>query len=229
MPAKGILPRTIRLQAILQLLVLSKTLLVMPQVLREVIWGLIILVIKQGGFHPTMESKGLEAYYGKDIFLSEALTLETIKALDTAASTGKPFFLYMAHYAVHTPYKPDNRFYLKYIDKGYARNEAMYASIVEGMDKSLGDLMDYVERKEIADNTIILFMSDNGGLALTPPRDGEMYSQNAPLRSGKDSLYEGGIREPMLAYWPGITKAGSVNNQYLIIEVFFPPFYRWLV
>src|SRR3546814_8453758 len=81
------------------------------------------------------------------------------------------------------------------------------------MDKSLGDMMDYLDEKEISDHTIILFMSDNGGLALNPPRQGQPFTHNAPLRSGKGSLYEGGIREPMLAYWPGVTEAGIVIDR----------------
>src|SRR3546814_5317931 len=83
-------------------------------------------------------------------------------------------------------------------------------------------MMDYLDEKEISDHTIILFMSDNGGLALNPPRQGQPFTHNAPLRSGKGSLYEGGIREPMLAYWPGVTEAGIVIDQNVLIEDFFP-------
>ncbi|NGM63100.1 sulfatase [Sphingobacterium sp. SGG-5] len=166
--------------------------------------------------------KGLEAYHGKDIFLTEALTLEAKRSMDKALNLNTPFFLYMSHYAVHTPIMEDKRFYQKYLDSGLDTVEAKYASLVEGMDKSLGDIMDYVQEKGIANNTIILFMSDNGGLALNPPRGGELFQQNYPLRSGKGSLYEGGIREPMIAYWPGVTEAGVVSNQNVIIEDFFP-------
>src|SRR5690606_1153990 len=173
-------------------------------------------------YHYDKGVKGLEAYHGKDIFLSEALTLEAKRLIENATHLNSPFFLYMSHYAVHTPIMADKRFYQKYLDKGLDTVEARYASLLEGMDKSLGDLMDYVEEKDIADNTIFLFMSDNGGLALTPPRKGEDFQQNYPLRSGKGSLYEGGIREPMIAYWPGVTKAGTVCDQNIIIEDFFP-------
>lgn len=166
---------------------------------------------------------GLESYWGKDIFLSEALTLEAEKALDKARQYDQPFFLYMAHYAVHVPIDKDRRFYQKYLDKGLDPREAAYASLVEGMDKSLGDLMDYLEKYKLADNTIILFMSDNGGLASEPEwREGKLHTQNAPLNSGKGSAYEGGIREPMIVKWPGITKAGTVCDKPLIIEDFYP-------
>lgn len=166
---------------------------------------------------------GLEKYWGTGVFATEALTLEAIKALDKAKLYNQPFFLYMAHYAVHIPVDRDVRFYQKYIDKGLAPKDAAYASLVEGMDKSLGDLMDWLEKNGEADNTIIIFMSDNGGLATNPgSRDGELYTQNAPLYSGKGSLYEGGIREPMIVSWPGTVKGGSKCDKYLMIEDFYP-------
>ncbi len=169
---------------------------------------------------------GLEAYWDKDVFATEALTIEAIKALEQAetlstAGDETPFFLYMAHYAVHIPIQPDKRFIDKYLAAGLSDTEAAYATLVEGMDKSLGDIMDYLERSGKADNTIVIFMSDNGGLAnsdRTPP----LGVQNAPLRSGKGSAYEGGIREPMIVYWPGITAAGSKISDYVMIEDFFP-------
>jgi arylsulfatase A-like enzyme len=164
----------------------------------------------------------LEEYFGTDSFLTEALTLEAIKALDAPIRNKQPFFLNMAHYAVHTPIMADRRFLQKYLDAGLDSIEAKYATLVEGMDKSLGDLMDFIKAKGISDNTIIMFMSDNGGLSLTPPRGGEAHTQNLPLRAGKGSVYEGGIREPMIVKWPGIVKPNSKTDQYVIIEDFFP-------
>ena len=166
---------------------------------------------------------GLEEYWGTGIFATEALTREAIKALDKAKRYNQPFFLYMAHYAVHVPIDKDVRFYEKYIGKGLGSKDAAYASLVEGMDKSLGDLMDWLDLNGEADNTIIIFMSDNGGLATQPYwRDGEPFTQNAPLNSGKGSLYEGGIREPMIVSWPGKVTAGTKCDRYLMIEDFYP-------
>lgn len=170
-----------------------------------------------------MAIPGLEQYWGTGIFATEALTLEAIKALDKARKYNQPFFLYMAHYAVHIPVDKDMRFFPKYVRKGLSDKEAAYASLIEGMDKSLGDLMDWLEKSGEADNTIILFMSDNGGLASsTYWRDGEPFTQNAPLRSGKGSLYEGGIREPMIVSWPKRVRPNSQCDKYLIIEDFYP-------
>jgi len=166
---------------------------------------------------------GLEEYWDSGVFATEALTREAIKALDKAKKYGQPYFLYMSHYAVHIPIDRDDRFYQKYIGQGLSSKEAAYASLVEGMDKSLGDIMDWVDENGRADNTIIIFMSDNGGLATQPEwRDGELYTQNAPLRSGKGSLLEGGIREPMIVSWPGVTIPGSVIRDYVMIEDFYP-------
>ncbi|UOY04929.1 sulfatase [Muricauda sp. SCSIO 64092] len=163
----------------------------------------------------------LEKYHGRDIFLTEALTLEAKKTLNKVLEKDNPFFLYMSHYAVHTPITADKRYLGKYLEAGLDSTEAKYATLVEGMDKSLGDIMAYLEEKEIAENTIILFMSDNGGLS-AHGRGGKPNSHNLPLASGKGSIYEGGIREPMIVKWPGVVEPGSSNNNYLIIEDFFP-------
>lgn len=165
----------------------------------------------------------LQAYHGKDIFLTEALTLESIKLMNGAVAAKKPFFLYMSHFAVHTPHDKDNRFYDKYIKAGASETEAAYASLVEGVDKSLGDLLSYLDENGIADKTIVIFMSDNGGQSRGMPRDNRgKAGPNAPLRATKSSLYEGGIREPMVAYVPNLTKAGTTNNSTIIMEDFHP-------
>jgi arylsulfatase A-like enzyme len=166
---------------------------------------------------------GLKDYWGKDTFITEALTIEAKKALDKAKKLQQPFFLYMAHYAVHIPLDKDKRFYEKYRRHGLSENESAYASLIEGMDKSLGDLMDWLEMNNMDKNTIILFMSDNGGFSSdTHWRDAPLHTQNAPLNSGKGSAYEGGIREPMIVKWPGEVKQATKCNDYLIIEDFYP-------
>ena len=180
---------------------------------------------------------GLQKYWGTGTFLTEALTQEALAALDVWLSrnrgitkprhpegggSAQPFFLYLSHYAVHVPIDRDMRFYGKYRDKGLSEKEAAYASLIEGMDKSLGDILDWLERSHQAENTIVLFMSDNGGYATGAEwRDEPLYTQNAPLRSGKGSLLEGGIREPMMVRWPGIVRGGTRCDSYLIIEDFF--------
>lgn len=175
--------------------------------------------------------EGLEKYHGQDIFLTEALTLEALKEMDKSIEMNKPFYLYMSHYAIHTPYDDDKRFsgnyrgnYDKLLKAEINPKEASYAALIEGMDKSLGDILDYLDAKpEIAKNTIILFMSDNGGEALSHARQGvENRDQNYPARAGKGSAFLGGVREPMMVYWPGVTKGNTECKQRVIIEDFFP-------
>lgn len=166
--------------------------------------------------------QGLAEYYGTDTFLTEALTLEALKSMAQPVKTKQPFYLYLSHYAIHDPIQADHRFVQKYLDRGLEPREAKYASLIEGMDKSLGDVMNYLEEQGIADNTIILFMSDNGGLSLDYARGGQSHTHNLPLKAGKGSIYEGGIRVPMIVKWPHTVKAGSVVHQPAIIEDFFP-------
>jgi len=156
----------------------------------------------------------LEAYHGTHINLTEALTREANKAVDEAVAGGTPFFLYMAHYAVHAPWEEDDRFLQKYKEAKLEEREAIYASMIEGMDKSLGDIRANLQRHNVADSTVFLFMSDNGTAKQLP--------LNLPLRGHKLTPYEGGIRVPMMVKWPGVTKPGSTCEAPVIIEDFFP-------
>ena len=159
---------------------------------------------------------GLDAYHGTETYLTEALTIEANKAVKQAVDDGKPFYLYMSHYAIHAPWEKDERFYQAYEDRGLKEFDATYASMIEGMDKSLGDIRANLERLGVADNTIILFMSDNGQPKQAAP--------NKPLRGHKLTPYEGGIRVPMLVRWPGVTESGSVCDDYVMIDDVFPTF-----
>lgn len=146
---------------------------------------------------------GLEQYYGTDTYLTRALTLEANRAIEAAVRKEMPFFLNMAHYAVHTPIMADSQYVGRYADADAP--EAAYASMVEGYDASLRALLWKLEALGVADRTLILFASDNGGLSAhtrgrTPMGTG-LNTHNLPLRSGKGSAYEGGVRVPMIAAW----------------------------
>lgn len=170
-----------------------------------------------------MSIPGLEQYWGTGTFATEALTQEAIKALNKAKQYDQPFYLYMSHYAIHIPIDKDMRYFPKYVRKGLSDKDAAYASLIEGMDKSLGDIMDWLKVNKEDKNTVIIFLGDNGGLAAsTRWREGKPHTQNYPLKSGKGSLYEGGIRVPFIIKWPGIVKENKRNDKYIMIEDLYP-------
>ena len=139
----------------------------------------------------------LEAYHGKEIYLTEALTLEMNAAISESVKAEKPFFAYMAHYAVHAPFEADPRFVDHY--KGSKKPLAAFASMIEGMDKSLGDMLDHLDKLGVAENTLVFFLGDNGTDA--PIGGAHAISCAAPLRGKKATHYEGGMRVPFIAAW----------------------------
>ena len=157
---------------------------------------------------------GLEAYHGQKINLTEVLTREAIRAVETAVADQQPFYLYLSHYAVHAPFEADDRFMPAYEAVGLKGHAAVYASMIESMDRSLGDVLDALDRLGIAEDTVVLFASDNGSPQENP--------RNLPLRGHKLTPYEGGVRVPMLARWPGVTRAGAVCTTPVICEDVFP-------
>ena len=169
-----------------------------------------------------MAVQNMTEYYGTGVHLSEALTRETLKTLDYPIAHKQPFYLYFAHYATHTPIQRDPRFIQKYLDAGMDEGQARYASMVEGVDKSLGDVMDFLEEKGLDKNTIIIFMTDNGGNAENTAKGGVRFMHNLPLRNGKGSCYEGGIRVPLAFKWSGKIAPSTRVNTPVVCEDMFP-------
>lgn len=140
---------------------------------------------------------GLKKYHGQDIHLTEALTLELKDALTQTVKSGKPFFAYMAHYAVHAPFQDHKKFLGNYPElKGSPRS---FATMIEGMDASLGALLDHLDTLGIAENTLVIFLGDNGSDA--PLGHQHAVACAAPLRGKKGAHYEGGMRVPFIAAW----------------------------
>ncbi len=164
----------------------------------------------------------LVQYYGTGTHLTAAITKEALKAMEYPISEGKPFYLNLGHFATHTPIQADKRYYQKYLDRGLDEGEAKFASMVEGADESLGIVREFLEEKGIADNTVIIFMSDNGGHSVDYSKGTEPHRQNLPLREGKGSVYEGGIHVPMMVLWPGKTAAGTRVTTPTISQDLFP-------
>ncbi len=139
---------------------------------------------------------------GQDVHLSEALTLEAKAEITQAVNDKKPFFLYLSHYAVHTPILEDPRFSANYPElSGRAR---AYATLVEGADKSLGDIWTHLEELGIGKNTLIIWTADNGGYSgrgASSPYGNPLQTANWPLFFGKNDAYEGGHRVPTMVAW----------------------------
>lgn len=158
---------------------------------------------------------GLDAYHGQDIFLTEALTLEANRHITDAVEADKPFFLYLPHYAVHAPFNSDPRFADRYRESGKSPQVQAFATLVEGIDRSLGMVLDRLEALGVAENTLVLFLGDNGTDApLGGPHE---VACAAPLRGKKGSHYEGGMRVPFIASW-GKPNANHPSQKRLPIK-----------
>ncbi|MFN7737081.1 MAG: sulfatase [Pirellula sp.] len=178
---------------------------------------------------PTHAVPGLDAYFGKDIFLTEALTLEAKRHVADAVREERPFFLNFCHYAVHAPFQQDPRFPSEGVWP--SKEAAAFASLVEGIDKSLGDMLDYLDELGVAEETLVFFMGDNGSDA--PLGGAHEVACAAPLRGKKGSHYEGGMRIPFIASWAKPTgenawqrnlpiAKGVVQSQVAAIYDLFP-------
>ena len=167
--------------------------------------------------------------------LTDRLTDEALKFIE--AKRDEPFFLYLPYYAVHTPLEGKKELVEKYrrkakslpersprfIPEGRRRarqvqDHAVYAAMVETLDTNVGRILDKLESLELTDRTVVVFFSDNGGLSTS---EGSPTS-NLPLRAGKGWMYEGGIREPLIVRWPGVTKAGTTCDTPVISTDFYP-------
>ena len=171
-------------------------------------------------------------------YLNERLTDEALKFLERASRKQKPFFLYFCHYAVHIPLQAKPESIEKYktraaglpvpvgpefiTDSGYQvrqiQNQPVYAAMVESVDESVGRVLHQLRKLGLETNTIVFFTSDNGGLSTAQG----WPTSNHPLRAGKGWPYEGGVREPLLIKWPGVTKPDSLCRQPVISMDFYP-------
>lgn len=156
-------------------------------------------------------------------FLEDKLTDEALRLMEQMHASGKPFYLNMAFYSPHTPIEGKPELVAKYqarVKNGMTHTNATFAALMETLDENVGRLLDKLDELGVADNTVVIFYSDNGGFDQV--RGGEQVTNNAPLRSGKGSAYEGGIRVPLIVRWPGVTPVGATCDAPVTSMDFYP-------
>ncbi len=153
-------------------------------------------------FHPYSHLPGVETRL-QDEYLTDRLNLEAVDFI--GRHRDRPFFLYLSHYAVHTRLSAKADMVERYRAKpgaGERVNNPALAAMLQSIDEGVGMIASRLEELGIADRTVVMFTSDNGGE--------DRVTSNAPLRGGKSQLYEGGIRVPLVVRWPRVVKPGSV-------------------
>ncbi|WP_339676934.1 sulfatase, partial [uncultured Gimesia sp.] len=157
-------------------------------------------------------------------YLADFLTDKTIEFIRQNQS--EPFFVQLSHYAVHIPLEARQQLIRKYQQKpkpDSGINNPIYAAMVAHVDDSVGRIVAALDELKLTDNTVVIFTSDNGGLRQSFS-GGDIVSTNAPLRDEKGSLYEGGIRVPLIIKWPGVAVAGKTCAEPTISIDFWPTF-----
>ncbi len=176
-------------------------------------------------FHPYHFNQEIKKRLPGREYLVDRCNLEAVEFIERHKDG--PFFLYLSYYAVHTRLQGKEELVAKYEKKPGAgkgnrarRNNPHLAAQLESIDEGVGMIMDKLDELSLANNTVLIFTGDNGGE--------DRVTTNAPLRAGKSTLYEGGIREPLLIRWPGVVKAKSVCNTPTCNIDFYPTFLQIL-
>jgi len=165
----------------------------------------------------------------KGEYLTDRLSAEACAFMKKKTADGEPFYVHLAFFSPHGPWegKPEYVEHFKKKQKsGLKHSNPVYAAMIKGLDDAVGRVMQQLDDLGIANNTILVFTSDNGGVCFTAPdkagNDDGRITSNAPLRSGKSTTWEGGIRVPQIIRWPGVTEPGSVLSEPVVSHDFFP-------
>jgi arylsulfatase A-like enzyme len=163
--------------------------------------------------------------YPEGTYLADFLTDKAVDFI--RRHRAKPFFLYLPHFGVHSPWEAKDALIEKFKDKPSAggHHDPTYAAMIASVDESVGRILTLLDELELAEKTLVIFSSDNGGVGgyeregLTRARD---VTDNAPLRGGKGMLYEGGIRVPFIFHWPGRIPPGTTCDQPILSVDLYP-------
>lgn len=156
--------------------------------------------------------------------IDDALTDEAIGFIETARQENKPFFLCLWYYGVHAPFQGKPELIEKYaemIDPDDPQQTPVMGAMIETLDTNVGRMLDRLEVLGLADDTVVIFYSDNGG-NMYDRVDGRTPTSNHPLRGGKAMSYEGGVRVPLIVRWPSVTLAGTTTDAVVSSVDFFP-------
>ncbi len=156
-------------------------------------------------------------------YLADYLTEKAVTFM--SEHRGERFFLFLAHYAVHIPLEARRELIAKYRRKPAPQegvNNPIYAAMVEHVDRSVGRILETLDQLGLSQNTLVIFTSDNGGLYRRFDGQGPIVSSLSPLRGEKGTLYEGGLRVPLIVRWPSTVPAASVCNQPVSSIDIFP-------
>lgn len=160
----------------------------------------------------------------KSEYLTDYLTDKAVEFIDDHRD--KPFFLYFAYHVPHTPIQGRDDLVAEFaanVRENATHKNPEYAAMVASLDQSVGRVLERLDRHSIADNTFVVFTSDNGGLTQRYGKhDG--FTENLPLRRGKGSAYEGGVRVPTIIRWPGVTEPDSVCDEPIVTTDYYPTF-----
>lgn len=158
-------------------------------------------------------------------YLTDRLTDEALTVIDNAGDT--PFFLYLSHHAPHTPIEAkaeDVAYFQAKLRPEMNQQNPVYAGMIKSVDQSVGCVVKKLKDRGLDKNTIVIFASDNGGYIGIDRKSGQTLSatNNAPLRSGKGSCYEGGIRVPLVVHWPSVTSQAAICDEPVIVMDLLP-------
>ena len=155
-------------------------------------------------------------------YLTDKLTDHAIQLIKERKE--RPFFVSLWYHTVHTPIEAKQEVISHFKQKhpGVIHKHAVYAAMLTSLDENVGRLLDTLRQLKLDRDTIVILTSDNGGVDFPSGKSaGEPPTSNSPWRSGKGTLYEGGIRVPLMIHWPGITEPGSVCNEPVLSQDFY--------